>query len=119
MTPQLVAIRRGWCDLITRYQWDWFVTCTFDPKRIRSDKGKHPEAARKAFQYLIKHLSRERFGVSQVRKGNLHYYALTYEKHKSCLLHMHALRQQFDLPAVDDAVLVADRRYIQSVNLSG
>jgi hypothetical protein len=28
---------------------------------------------------------------------------------------MHTLRQQFDLPAADDAVLVVDRRYIQSV----
>ena len=45
MTPQQVAIKRNWCDLITCYQCDWFVTCTFDPKQIRSDKGKHPEAA--------------------------------------------------------------------------
>lgn len=90
---QADAVRDGWTELLTRYQWDWFLTMTF---RDRKDKYKpdyvHPEVADKLWRVFVSKLNRRLYGQRWYRTpGKSIYWVRAMEWQKRGVLHYHAL----------------------------
>jgi len=77
-------ITEGWVDLLSRYEWDWFVTLTFR-------NCIHPEAAEKRFRVWLNQLNRQLYGKRWSKKGQGIYWAKALEWQKRNVIHFHLL----------------------------
>ena len=78
-TPQ-----QGYCHLLQKYDWQWFVTLTFaDPP--------HPEAAEKKFRLWVNRLNDRIYGKNWRRRTSGIYWCKALEYTKAGVIHFHAL----------------------------
>ena len=78
-------LRDGWTELLTRYQWDWFLTMTFR-------EAVHPEAADKLWRVFVSKLNRDLYGHRWYRNPDTAvYWVRALEWQKRGVLHYHAL----------------------------
>ncbi|MHB8425144.1 MAG: rolling circle replication-associated protein [Gammaproteobacteria bacterium] len=98
--PNMQAVRDGWIELCSRYQWDWFCTMTFAD-------AVHPERAFKTWRYWVSQLNRDLFGRHW--QGTEHggvYWVRGSEYQRRGVLHYHAL-----MSAVNDLDALTYRWY--------
>lgn len=86
--PQIISPKRNeqkaWIELISRYEYDLFVTLTFREETKRC-------LAEKRFEKWLGSLNKELFGWRYRLKGLGIRYAVVYENQKRGTLHLHAL----------------------------
>ena len=79
-----LELREGWLELISRYEYDLFVTLTFQ-EYIK------PWKAKKRFEKWIAALNKDLFGRRYKQRGRGIRYAVVYGNQKRGTLHFHAL----------------------------
>jgi hypothetical protein len=80
----VTALREGWIDWLSGYQWDWFTSQTF---RLPI----HPEAADKVFRLWVSQINRSLWGPRWHKKGKSIHWVRALEWQKRNVLHFHAL----------------------------
>ncbi len=89
---RVTALHQAYVELLSRFEWHWFCTFTFDPKKHSSPNGFiHPEKAFKAVMLFIHKLNSAIYGKNWKRRGDGVHWAIALEYHKSGILHLHAL----------------------------
>lgn len=79
------VLRASWGQFVARWQWEWFVSLTFQ-------YDTHPERALKLFRVWISKLNREIYGPRWHRKEPYGVeYVVAVEYQKSGRVHLHAL----------------------------
>lgn len=82
--PSLEPLQLAWCELLSRWPWDWFVTVTFRD-------CPHPERADKLWRTWCSQLNRDLYGVRWYRTGRGVYWARAQEHQARGAIHYHAL----------------------------
>lgn len=79
------SLRDAWVELLSRYEFQWFLTLTFKEEI-------HPEAAFKKFRMFVNHINRVLYGRRWMRRphGGV-YWVLALEWQKRGVLHFHGL----------------------------
>jgi len=84
------TLRDGWIDFLSRYNYDWFATFTFDMKMI--PKGEiHPDQADRLFRRWLRLQNELYFGTRFRDKGVGLYCFRALEHQLSGVIHYHAL----------------------------
>ncbi len=91
-------LRNAWVSFLRPIRFQWFATFTFET-------NVHPEAALKRFRRFTNDLNKHLFGRRwRKRQDGGVYWIVAIERHKSGVVHMHAL-----LGATDDLNKIARR----------
>lgn len=83
-TNRVSALQKSWIEMLSRYQWDWFVTLTFKD-------SVHPEAADKRFRVWLNELNTALYGRRWRQRGQGVYWAKALEYQKRGVIHFHVL----------------------------
>jgi len=78
------SVRRAWVEMLSRFEWDWFVTLTFKNEI-------HPEAADKRFRVWLDQVNRPLYGRRWRERGQGVYWAKALEWQKRNVIHFHLL----------------------------
>lgn len=94
-------LHSAWTEMLSRFQWEWFCTLTFDPKRVSSCG--HSTASREAFRWCN--------DSARVMRRNLGW-VYAPERTRSGAWHVHALL----LGGISDVDIRAPRAMWQARN---
>lgn len=88
----LAALRESWAEFLLQYQWDVFVTLTFDRTRRSYRYDRHSEKADRDFRRLVRFVNEKLYGIrwSRISKHGGVVWVRVVESHADGTLHYHA-----------------------------